>query len=536
MPQLSQNTVTVLDGEIRLVKRKNSRAWQAAFKIDGRWVRISTKCKQLDEAKNKARELHLEYKIRQQNGLPVVSKRFADVARLVIADMENQLQAGTGKKSWRDYKIVLEKYFIPYFGDKFVTSIKYEDLQQFAKWREEKMGRAPKASTLNTHNSALNRVFDEAVARGYINRTHVPVLINKGRDSERRPDFRRDEYRKMIRSFPAWLDAGREGKSRDMRYLLRDYVLILANTGIRHGTEAANLRWKHVHLFEEDGLTFLEMSVSGKTPRRNLICRASTIKYLKRIQSRSSDISGMTFEELIKAQLDLPVFRLPDGTVTKNLRQTFKLLMKDTGLLICPNTEQHRTLYSLRHTYATFALLKDGLDIHTLAIQMGTSIQMIERHYSHLTPRLRKEVLTGKRYDLTPEEYRRSQSIKNMALLVSDVNTAVGDDDVEEELPNEPESEGSGFKPDGDYSGAEADLIDTGDAAAPEQPALDAVRSAAERAFDLFDAGKISEVGLMAALGVSRDGYVPTEAIAHRALDAVEAGRLSEDGLLKVLG
>ena len=60
MPQLSPNTVTVLDGEIRLVKRKNSRAWQAAFKIDSRWVRISTKCKQLDEAKNKARELHLE--------------------------------------------------------------------------------------------------------------------------------------------------------------------------------------------------------------------------------------------------------------------------------------------------------------------------------------------------------------------------------------------------------------------------------------------------------------------------------------------
>ena len=31
---------------------------------------------------------------------------------------------------------------------------------------------------------------------------------------------------------------GVRGKSRDMRYLLRDYVLILANTGIRHGTEA----------------------------------------------------------------------------------------------------------------------------------------------------------------------------------------------------------------------------------------------------------------------------------------------------------
>ena len=135
----------------------------------------------------------------------------------------------------------------------FVTSIDYELLQRFAKWRADKIGREPMARTLITHNSALNRVFDEAVVRGYMNRSHVPVLINKGRDSTRRPDFSADEYRSLIRTLPSWIDKGREGKSRDMRHLLRDYVLILANTGIRHGTEADNLRWKHITLFEEKG-------------------------------------------------------------------------------------------------------------------------------------------------------------------------------------------------------------------------------------------------------------------------------------------
>jgi len=162
---------------------------------------------------------------------------------------------------------------------------------------------------------------------------------------------------------------------------------------------------------------------------------------------------------------------------------------------------------------------------------------MIERHYSHLTPRLRKEVLTGKRYELSPEEYRRSQGIKGMALAAADVNTAVGaDDDVEEQLPNEPENEVGSFEQDGGYSGAGSDVIDADDAVVPKLPAFDAVKSAAERAFDLFDAGKIGEAGLMAALGVSRNGYVPTEAIAHRALDAVEAGRLSEAAFTRVLG
>ena len=123
------------------------------------------------------------------------------------------------------------------------------------------------------------------------------------------------------------------------------------------------------------------------------------------IQGLRPDITDMNFADLFKAKPDLPVFRVSDGTVSQNLRKTFKKLMIDTGLLTCPRTGQNRTLYSFRHTYAIFALLNDGMDIHTLAIQMGTSIAMIERHYSHLTPRLRKEMLTGKRYELSRDEY-----------------------------------------------------------------------------------------------------------------------------------
>ena len=63
---------------------------------------------------------------------------------------------------------------------------------------------------------------------------------------------------------PVGLMQDAEGKSRDMRHLLRDYILILANTGMRHGTEAENLRWKHISLFEDKGLKYLEMSVRAK--------------------------------------------------------------------------------------------------------------------------------------------------------------------------------------------------------------------------------------------------------------------------------
>ena len=405
MRHLRDDTVLILDGEVRVYRRERSKRWQAAFSIDGNPIRISTGKRNLNEAKEVARDIYLEYKFRHKNDLPIITKKFSDVARLAIADMRKQLDGGLGKKVYLHYIVCIEQYLIPFFGAQYVTSIDYEKIQSFYDWRREKMGREPKASTLNTHNSAMNRVFDEAVARGFLAQKDVPILLNKGEKSERRPDFTREEYATMIRKLPHWIKQGKAGKPTDMRYLMRDYVLVLANTGMRHGTEALNHNWKLVTLFEENGLQYLEMSVTGKTGRRDIICRSGTINYLKRIHERSDDIKYMSFEQLLKARLDVPVFRLPDGTVSKNIHQTFRAFMKDSGLLKCPRTGQNRTLYSLRHTYATFALLNDGMDIHALAVQMGTSIGMIERHYSHLTPRLKKDMLTGKRYELSRGDY-----------------------------------------------------------------------------------------------------------------------------------
>jgi hypothetical protein len=78
----------------------------------------------------------MEYKIRQKNGAPVVSKRFLDVAKLCISEMNKQLESGVGKKACRDCVIVLEKYPIPFFGKMHVTSITFEILQKFVRWRE----------------------------------------------------------------------------------------------------------------------------------------------------------------------------------------------------------------------------------------------------------------------------------------------------------------------------------------------------------------------------------------------------------------
>ncbi len=80
-----------------------------------------------------------------------------------------------------------------------------------------------------------------------------------------------------------------------------------------------------------------------------------------------------------------------DGYQAPSMNGTFRRLMRDSGMALDANG-QNRTLYSLRHTYATQELFA-GTDIHTLAKQMGTSVLMLERHYSKLTATMAAERL-----------------------------------------------------------------------------------------------------------------------------------------------
>ncbi len=329
--------------------------------------------------------------------VPISSKRFDVVARLAIDEMEAQIASGHGKPVYNDYITVTKKYLIPFFGNYNLNSIGYEELQKFGTWRIKTMGRSPVLSTVTTHNSAMNRVFDTAIERGWIAQAQVPKLKNNGKKGTAREAFSLSEYKSLTSYMPSWIDKGHTEKTNQMRRLLRDYVLVLSNTGIRHGTEAMGLCWRDIEWIVKDGERYLQLTVSGKVGKRTAIARHSTETYLRRIQERTPNIAQLTFDALLKKRLNQKVFVLEDGTETNSLAGTFRILMRDSGLDKDRDTKAKRSLYSLRHTYAHLSILSESMDVYTLAKQMGTSVKMIEQHYGHLKPAQKADVIAGKR-------------------------------------------------------------------------------------------------------------------------------------------
>jgi integrase len=127
----------------------------------------------------------------------------------------------------------------------------------------------------------------------------------------------------------------------------------------------------------------LAIWVNVKTGGGWLIAKHRAVAVFERLNARQRDINGMSFETTFAERLIHKLFRFSDVYQPPSLNGTFRRL-RDTGLL---NNEdgQNRTLFSLRHTYATFELLRGGTVIHKLSKQMGNSVAMIERHHSKLT-------------------------------------------------------------------------------------------------------------------------------------------------------
>lgn len=417
-------THTLIEHQLVVYLRGYSSVWQCRFNVDGRWQRLSTNERDLATAKTRAFKLLVEANVKKENNIAPITRAFKDIAKLAIKRMEKDLGDGTGKVIYNDYITVIKNYLIPYFGKYSINNIDGKLIDHYADWRTKRMEKTPKRSTVMTHNAVLNRIFDEAEMHGFMYKSNRPKLITKGEGGARRVDFGMKEVHALLNNFDDWIDRAR-AEYKELRTLLRDYVSVLLDTGARPGKELLDLTWAQIELTQEtESTTIIEapseldsesdtaagsqhltlsrtiyMSIlTGKTSKkggRKIVGYESTARALSAIARRNYDttlekqIATRSTEKIFvykeyKEKNDANAQSKVNFVSPSNLNKLFDAYLLEHKLLIDPATNTRRVFYSLRHTYATLRLTHDNISIHTLAKQMGTSVQMIERHYSHL--------------------------------------------------------------------------------------------------------------------------------------------------------
>ena len=386
---------------------------------DGGWIQRTAKTSKLEEAEQIARKHSNDIQYRMQFGLALVPKSFHAIADMYIQELTDEIVADLrNERILRDYEPIIERYFKAYFGDREIDTIQTKDITAYRDWRnqywisgpgsEQKFieyvrndkrirkpapkRKAPSKQAVNVENVVLRGIFNTALKHGHVKEHQLPSIrtpIGPRNKKNRRASFTKEEYETLISFLFEWCrqadDRWPELAAR--RQLLWRYVTFLFHSGLRPGSETDGLCWKHVkEVHTSSGEKRYRLTITGKTGTRYPVVTASAVAALDNIRVDNRKPSDP----------NEPVFCLPDGTHVKNdyFRQLFRKALVACDLLH-DEMGNARSLYSCRHSYATFLLLYQDVNVYKLAVQMGTSVRMIEEHYGHVLPEQAIDELTG---------------------------------------------------------------------------------------------------------------------------------------------
>lgn len=366
------------DGAIYLYIRADYKkpTWMCRVRVPGvrGYTSLSTRTTIEHEAYKFADDLYHDLLVKVRGGANLNSRRISEA----IESYSQRFKRDEDRLSVR-YRLQLLERCKPFFGKKTFADLNTSLFDKLFDHLSETSAKGLlSANTIKRQQSDLKNFLNWCVDEDYL--PAVPKFPRLKSKHSRRPHFDQAAWKTLTRHLREFIKVT-NGKTLRDRTMLRDYVLILANTGIRAG-EAKSLKWRDIREVRGDGTTNLVLLVTGKTGQREVVASKGDVStYFKRVfQLRCEELTKKAGTATEPSPEGL-VFCHPDGSPIMSFKKSFASLLKSAGVET-DTFGQRRTIYSLRHTYATFRL-QEGVNHYTLAKNMGTSVAMLEKHYGH---------------------------------------------------------------------------------------------------------------------------------------------------------
>jgi site-specific recombinase XerD len=420
------NLKVIYTDELVLLKRNQSPIIYARAKVNKRWINISTKTKNIEEAQQFAVKWHAELQFKEKYNIPIHERSVDTVCDAFLKHMKDS--HNYNDENIKDYGSTLERYIRPFFGDKAITQITLEMLKAFASWRnsywtegpgaklkfiEYKRGgklirrpvpesyrKAPKR--LSLEEIVLRKLFNLAAERGWMQVAQIPLVKlevtsktrrDKGKNS-RRPAFTKGQYKKILDELSGKNDSSMEAT--DIRDLyLYAFIVLLFTTGLRPGREIDSITWRGIERYLSDASENSDDPVKrvrihlehSKTKAIPVVVNKRGVEALQMVRRYYKAYAKRHKMEQTSPKLDDLVFTLPTGQWLHSnyfLRRFQKRL--DGIDLLKDRYGNNYTLYSCRHSFASWLLQDRKIDVYSLAILMRTSILMVEKFYGQVEP------------------------------------------------------------------------------------------------------------------------------------------------------
>jgi integrase len=367
---------TFKEGLIHLFRRTDYKKpiWQARIKVRGAkgYIFKSTQTADEHEAYKFAEDVYNKALIKVLSGIGLKEKRFESL----LLEYELALQANPLRLHDEYALRTLKIYAGVYFKGTYVSELTTQQVSAFLQWRiaNGRKKSIVSANTLRCELSYLQGFLSWCTTVGHTR--HLIVVNRPPATKNRRPHFDYEDWAELRECMRDFCDTDNPRVNRQRR-LLCNYVKILFDSGIRVG-EARTLTWRDLaeYYSDEANTSFIVLRVNGKTGSRDVVAASSLTR------TGLQDTWNMRSEELGRSpDQDEYVFCSQVGRSIASFKKSFDALTVFAGVQFSRRGKK-RTIYSLRHTYATLRL-QEGVNVYLLARNMGTSVAMLEEFYGH---------------------------------------------------------------------------------------------------------------------------------------------------------
>ena len=262
------------DGAINLYRRTDSKKpiWYCRLKVPNAKGYFVHSTKTTDEyaAYKFADDLFNKTLVGVLTGKDFTSK----LVSVALKEYAKHCEENEPKNLSRYLKLSFIKKWTGFFTNHRLKEITTKDIVQLNEWTERNSpSRKLSPNTIKRFSVYQRKFFKWCLERGLID--NLPKYPTLKSVSNRRPHFDEKDWEKLKSALEEFTKHHNPNVVRD-RTVLANYILILAETGIRIG-EARHLKWRDVREIpppNENMSPIVVLSVNGKTGPREVVARS----------------------------------------------------------------------------------------------------------------------------------------------------------------------------------------------------------------------------------------------------------------------
>ena len=377
-----------LEGAIVIFKRPHAKKpiWNARFKMGAnRYEFKSLKTVSYSEAIEIAHDHY--FNVVKQVAEAAAINPLSEIVNKYRKHLEVQVENSQfSKYMFKATKVALS-HWDKYCGNVAISAIGESELEQYVVWRNrafrqtshinaQKDGATLSHNTLRFEYGVIKRLFIWAKLKGYI--TARPDWEYKVRKygNNKRPAMTSNEIDSILEYLTKKIASANDGKIKFARNNLYYYIRFMIYSGLRIN-EARNIKWHHIRkIIDGSGTENYSIKVTvSKTKPREVIPFREIVQVIDEMKLRERN-----------TQPDDWVFSNWDGSQWKHPYRYFSETLQNMKMTRNADGKVLST-YCLRHTYATEYIRNSTTpDWLMLAENMGTSVKMLQDHYSDIKP------------------------------------------------------------------------------------------------------------------------------------------------------